>query len=379
MPPSSRTINYDAVLSLCLENLREGLFDQIFSSTAFLSALYGAYGRKKARGKGIRMVNGGERIRVPLLYAKNSTVGSYTVYYTLDTTPQDGITTAFFDWRQLAGSVSISGLEEIKNRGEHALKKLLETKIMQLELSLRDELDQQLIGKTISSGAFIAGQGPLASTTGTDIDPLAMLIPKNPTAAVTIGNIPQGTYSWWRPVTVDGSAAHGSKDAGAQRGFACSSWANLRSAMRWTYNSCGKGGGGTPDLILCDQLTYESYEASLDARSVINDNSKGPVSVGFESVRFKGADIVWDEYVPDLDGGLAYDSSSWTTGTMWFLNTDFIEFCVDSQTDFISTPFMRPENQDAKTSQILLAGNLTVLNRRKMGVIYGITTRLTSW
>jgi hypothetical protein len=361
-----------------MENLREGLFDQIFSSTAFLSALYGAYGKKKARGKGIRMVNGGERIRVPLLYGKNTTVGSYTGYDVLDTTPQDGITTAFFDWRQLAGSVSISRLEEIKNRGENAIKNLLETKVMQLEMSLRDELDQQLIGKTISSGTFIAGQGPTASQTGTDIDPLALMIPKDPTGSVSVGNINQATYSWWRPVTVDGSAVHGSKDSGANRGFLCSSWANLRHAMRWTYNSCGKGAGGTPDLILCDQLTYESYEASLDARSVINDNTKGPVSIGFESVRFKGADMVWDEYIPDLDGGLAWDSASWATGTMWFLNTDFIEFVIDSQTDFIATPFVRPENQDAKTSQILLAGNLTVLNRRKLGVIYGITAPITS-
>src|SRR5574343_661327 len=202
MPPSSRTINYDAVLSLCLENLREGLFDQIFSSTAFLSALYGAYGRKKARGKGIRMVNGGERIRVPLMYGKNTTVGSYTGYDVLDTTPQDGITTAFFDWRQIAGSVSISGLEELKNRGENAIKTLLETKVMQLEMSMRDELDQQLIGKTISSGAFVAGTGPTASQSGTDLDPLALMIPKDPTASVSIGNINQATYSWWRPVTV---------------------------------------------------------------------------------------------------------------------------------------------------------------------------------
>ena len=378
MPPSSRTINYDAVLSLCLENIREGLFDQIFSSTPFLSALYGAYGKKKKRGKGIKMVNGGERIRVPLLYGKNTTVSSYSGYDTLDVTPQDGVTTAFFTWRQLAGSVAISGLEEIKNRGEHAVRNLLETKITQLEMTMRDELNLQLLGKTVSSSVFIAGQGHMASTAASDIDPLALLIPKDPTSSVSIGNINQTSYSWWRPRTIDGSAVHGSKDSGAERGFLCSTWAVLNQALRYAYNRCSIGGGGSPDLILCDQLGYESYEAGLDSRSRIVNESKGPVSVGFESVRFKGADIIWDEFCPDLDTGVAYDSASWATSTFFLLNTDFIEFVIDSQTDFAATPFMRPENQDAKVSQILLAGNMTCSNRRKQGVVYGVTAGITS-
>lgn len=376
--PSSLTLNYDAIMTLCMMNQREGLFDTIFSSTAFLSALYGSYGKKKARGRGVKMVNGGERIKVDLMYGKNTTVGSYTGYDVIDTTPQDGITAAFFDWRQMAGSVSISGLEELKNRGENAVKNLLQTKITQLEMSFREELNLQLIGKTVSGSAFVAGKGPLASQSGTDFDPLPLLIPKDPTASSSIGNINQSTYGWWRPRVVDGSAAHGAKDSGADRGFACTSWANLRSAMRWLYNTCGIGAGGFPDLILCDQLGYESYEASLDARSVINDNTKGPVSVGFESVRFKGADMIWDEHMPDLDTGVVYDDASWATSTYMLLNLDFIELVVDSQTDFVSTPFMKPENQDAKTSQVLLAGNMTVSNRRKQGVIYGITAGLTS-
>lgn len=58
---------------------------------------------------------------------------------------------------------------------------------------------------------------------------------------------------------------------------------------------------------------------------------------------------------------------------MLFLNLDFLELVIDSQTDFITTPFVRPENQDAKVAQILFMGNLTCSNRRKQGMIYGIT------
>jgi hypothetical protein len=382
MPPSSRTINYDAVMSLCMEYIRDEMFYQIFTSTPLLSALYGGFGKKRRQGKGIRMINGGERIRVPLMYGKNSTVMSYSGYDQLDVTPQDGITTAFFDWRQLAGSVAISRLEERKNSGENAIKNLLESKVTQLKMTMADEVNFQLWGKTLNSAgtAFVAGKGPTtSSTTGTDIDPISMLIPKDPTISMSIGNINQSTYDWWRPVIVDGAHANGAKDSGATRGFAITNWATLGSAMRWIYNSLSKGAmRGSPDTIACDQLAYESYEAALDSRSRIVNETSGPVTMGFESVRFKGADMIWDEMIPDMSGLYNYESSSWTYGSMFFLNLDYLELVVDSGTDFITTPFVRPENQDAKVSQILAMMNLVCYNRKKCGMIYGLAVPYSS-
>lgn len=375
--PSSRTVNYDAVLSLTLEYIRDGLFDNIFTSAPFLAALYGAFGKKKKSGKGVRMVNGGERIRVPILYGKNSTVGSYSGYDVLDVTPQDGITAAFYTWRQIAGSVAISRKEERQNSGQAQIRDLLQAKIQQLELTLRDEINNQIIGKTVSSGVWSAGDGIANQTSGADIDPLLHFIPKDPSGSVSVGNINQSTYSWWRPYIVDGSAVHGSKDSAADRGYNCDDWRNLELAARHTYNACGRGGGGYPDLCLLDQLTYESYEAGMNER-VRYASTGGPVSIGFESVRFKGADLVWDEMVPDVDNGYTYDSSSWASGTWLFLNTDFLELVVDSMTDFITTPFVRPENQDAKVAQILAMMNLTCSNRRKQGMIYGITAPIVN-
>jgi hypothetical protein len=199
--PSTRSISYDALLSLSFENVREGLFDNIFTSASFLSALYGAWGKKARKKKGIRMVNGGERIRCQLLYGKNTTVKSYSGYDQLDVTPQDGITAAFYTWRQIAGSVAISRKEERQNAGESKIRDLLQAKIMQLEMSLRDELNLQLLGKTVASAVWSAGDG---MSSGSDVDPLPHLIPKDPGGSVSVGNINQNTYSWWRPKAVDG-------------------------------------------------------------------------------------------------------------------------------------------------------------------------------
>lgn len=375
--PSSRSINYDAVLSLCLEYVKDELVDNIFTSAPFLSALYGAFGVKKRAGKGIRMQNGGERVRVPIMYGKNSTVGSYSGYDTLDVTPQDGITTAFFDWRQIAGSVAISRLEERQNAGATAIRDLLQSKVDQLKFTLRDEINNQIIGKTVSSGIWSAGAGIANQTANADIDPLLAFISKDPTQSVSIGNINKNTYDWWRTVSVDGSAAHGSRGDNANRGFNCTSFANLKAAARWLYNSLSRGGGGAPDIGLMDQMCFESYEASLDDKTRYMSTG-GPVTLGFDSIKFKNQTLLWDEMVPDVDNGYTYDSSSWASSTWIMINTNFMELVVDSGTDFITTPFVRPENQDAKVAQILAMMNLTCSNLRKQGMIYGITPGITS-
>ena len=111
MPPASLTRNYDAVLSACLDAfIGKNPIDQIFKDHVLLEVL---------KEKGVIVPQtGGHKLRAPLGYSTNSTVDSYNGYDQLDTTPQDEFTTAFYDWRQLAGAVSISGLEEERNSGE---------------------------------------------------------------------------------------------------------------------------------------------------------------------------------------------------------------------------------------------------------------------
>ena len=59
-----------------------------------------------------------------------------------------------------------------------------------------------------------------------------------------------------------------------------------------------------------------------------------------------------------------------TNGTWYMFNTQFWGLRVDKETNFTPTPFIRPENQDARTSHILWLGAVGVSNRRKQGV-YG--------
>jgi hypothetical protein len=96
--------------------------------------------------------------------------------------------------------------------------------------------------------------------------------------------------------------------------------------------------------------------------------------MGFDTVKLKGAEMIWDELVPDVYSGTA----SLSYGTAFMINTKFYKLVIDTETDFVTTPFVRPENQDAKTAQILFMGNSTVSNLRKLGVGVGISQSIVS-
>src|SRR5689334_19821434 len=126
--PSSVTDQYDALLSTTLRNYQTNLQDNITTRNKFL-----AWMDSKRR---TRKIGGGHQISIPLMHQQNGTADIYSGYGQLDTTPQDGITTAFYDWSQLAVSITISRKEKRQNSGKSKILDLLQSKTMQAEVSL---------------------------------------------------------------------------------------------------------------------------------------------------------------------------------------------------------------------------------------------------
>tara|TARA_R110000765_G_C18913530_1_gene605179 strand:- start:603 stop:1706 length:1104 start_codon:yes stop_codon:yes gene_type:complete len=350
--PSQNTINYDALLTTTLFKYRPTMVDNIFKDSAFLAALR-EFG-------GVEMQNGGERIAQPLMYGTNSTIKSYSNYQTLDTTPQEGMTTAFYDWREIGGTISISRKEERQNSGEAAILKLLEKKIGQAEMSMRETLNSQLLQGTVSSATFIPGND------NKDLHPLGYFLRKlnatDPTTGGNVGNIAGASNSWWRHQTAVLNSA--SVDTGNSFALNVTTYAGMKVALRRMYNHCSKGSGGSPNLVVMDQTTFETYENALDVNIRFTNTALG--ELGFDTIKLRGATCIWDEVVPDIDNG----TTSLTGGTAFFLNTKFYKLVIDSETDVEVTPFIEPENQTAKTAKILFMGNATVSNMRKLGVAY---------
>ena len=320
---------------------------------------------------GIRYQNGGERIQELLMYEENDTFESYEGYEQLTVKPQDGMTSAFYRWAEIAGTITISRRQERQNSGDAAILNLLEQKIKQAEMSIKSKVNKQLIEGTVNTATFVPGNS------AKDMYPLGYFLryapATDPLAGGNVGDIAAATYSWWRPrvATLGGSAA-----TGQTFGLTVTTYAGLKVGLHRMYNYCTNGAdGSSPNLIVTDQVSYETYENALDQSIRYSDQSLG--DMGFTNIKCKGATMVFDELVPDLYTGVA-QGSTFATGTAFFLNTNFYKLVIDKETDFVTTPFVEPENQTAKTAKVLFMGNATVNNPRKLGVITRISQSIVA-
>lgn len=325
MATGTATDRFDVILSTTLRNYRDTLVDNVSTEVALFNWL-----NKKGNK---RVESGGEEIIVPVMYALNDTVASYSGYDVIDTTPQSGIGNARYEWKQAAGSVTISGKELRQNNGEYAVINLLKSKTKQLEISLANHFNERL---------FSDGTG----NEGKDVDGLALIIDATP-ATGTVGGIDASSYTWWRNYQTTGTKTSTAYD-------------NLLSKMRTVYNTVSKG-VDHPDFGITDQNVFEGYEGKLTA--TINYNvglvDTKTADFGFQNLKFKGMTLTWD--------------ADCTAGYMYFINSKYLELVVHKDADFAMSDFVKPENQDAKVANILWMGNLVCSNRARQGVLTAIT------
>lgn len=317
--PNSLALDWDSIVTTTMRAyLSTELHDNIFNNLAFWAWL-NAKGRKKT-------VSGGDFLVEPLLYGKNTTVKSFDGLDVIDTQPIDGISAATFNWKGVAGSLVFSLQDRLKNSGKQKIIDLLEARTMQLEESIRDEMNREALGDgTGNSGKDITGLQAIVGATG------------------TLGGINRATYTWWQS-KVDSTTE------------------TLSDLAKWRtiYNSAG-GQRTKPDLILTTQAIYEWYEKYAEGKMQINNNQAGnPLAdLGFETLKYKGAVLTYDEQAP--------------TGNVFFLNSDYLRMRVHEDADFAKTEKKEPTNQLAYVWQLYWFGNITTGNCRRQGRLSGKT------
>src|SRR6185295_14929837 len=102
----------------------------------------------------------------------------------LDVTPADGITSAFWDWRQASVPITIDGLSERKNSGEARMLNLLEAKTKQSQLGIKEMCNKALLQGNGGSSITTAFTNPL--TGAVFLDPLPLLIKYDPTTSTVV-------------------------------------------------------------------------------------------------------------------------------------------------------------------------------------------------
>lgn len=326
--------NFSTLLTTTLQNYKTTLTENIMGRNALLWQL-------QKRGF-VKEDSGGRSIVIPILYGTNSTIKSYRGYDLLDVTPQVGFTSAEYEWKYIAGSITISGQEEFENQGKGKIVDLLDGKITQAEISMRLAVNQQLFADgTANSGKDLTGLA-LAVEDGTAWSTYAGI-----DSSATVG-------AFWRNQWLDldtekGSAGVFSDTKGK------STWG--LELMRRMFNLCLID-GAKPSLIVTTRAIYEAYEAEMEgAKLRLTDVEMG--DAGFQNIMFKGIPLVFDDHMQAEE--------------ILFLNSDHLKFVIGKGRNFTTTPFVKPENQDAKVANILLAGNV-VTNKRD---VHGRITRVT--
>jgi hypothetical protein len=118
---------------------------------------------------------------------------------------------------------------------------LLEAKIKQAEMQMRETLNTQLVLGTVSSATFVQDTAEDGSY---GLNPLGYFFRLQKATDPTtndVGNIPGDTYSWWRHRTADLGANAGSTMSNEDFALNCTTFAGLKVGLRRLYNYCSRG------------------------------------------------------------------------------------------------------------------------------------------
>jgi hypothetical protein len=336
MAVGSYTQFLDNLYTTTWQNRQDGTADNIFNATPFWFWM-------KENGRMLAQ-RGGRFIEENLEYASNANTEWVQKGSVISLNDFEFLTVAQFQWRYLAASIVRFGVDDQQNAGK--------SKIMSLMQSKMDNTEQSLI--EIFEGSITGGPG-IINGTEIAIDGLQCLVADDPTSnyggdGIAVGGIDSSTSSptgstWWQNQHINMTGTS----------FAASGVTNMRHIL----NNCMQNRvGDRPDIILCDQVTYENYENATLAYLRITNNKLG--DAGFENQTFKAIPMVWSPTI---------------TQRMYFLNSRFLKLIYDPAQYFSMTEWKPiPDQINDRAAQIITACTLTTNRRRVHGVISGLNT-----
>lgn len=371
MPATSVTESYDALLTTTARNyLPKKVVDMLSQGRYLRFVMGGSKGRPKGTTgsvpNGYKLIGTGlgEKIEVPLMYG-GAPFDTYAGWNQINVTPIDGVTAAFADWRQAASSVVINGMEEAKNAGEARIISLLQTKLDQAAITLKDGVNRIIVSGNADNGNCLV---PYVSVNNASSgpDPLAKLVSKTPTTG-TVQSIDTSTSTWFANQFTQSSAA---------------SWAAWFKELDTLFAAVALavGGDSEPDFHLTDSETFQTYRAAL--RQYAKVEGFVDAELPFENVGFRGAPVFYDKWTPDvLTGttpGLGGASATRAKGTWFMLCSEYLSVYASKANNFSVGNFIEPVDQDGRAAKVLWYGAHVVSNRSKQGLLDNIDLTLAA-
>lgn len=320
--PSPNSTFTEMVTTTLRKHYRE-LSDNVSKNNALQNRL-------KKKGN-IKTVSGGYEIAIPLDYAENGTYQRYSGYDSLNTNASDVLSAANYAWAQVAIHVTASGRELRMNNSQEAMINLVKARVNNAMRTAANNFSTDLYG-TGSLTNQIVGIGGQITTDGTG----------------TVGGIVSGTYTFWK---------NKFQEIPGTNAFTATT--NLPTNIINGMNSLWVQqvrGADKPDLIVLSQDLYVGYESSLQQYQ--RYASSDMASAGFESLKFKSADVIFDDNATNF---------TTTSETGYFLNTDYLWLIQHPEAQWTQDDDKIPVNQDAVVIPVYWMGALCCSNRSLQG------------
>ena len=314
---TSPNSTYTEIVTTTLAGYSKTMADNVTNNNALLRHIDQNGNKSPATGRTIVQ---------ELEYATNSTTKWYSGYEVLDTSTSNVFTAAEFNYKQLAGNVVISGLEQVENSGPEQIFNLLKSRIRNLEKSLKN---------TMATALYADGTG----TDSKELGGLQLLVPG--TVGNTVGGINSSTYSFWQNQVYDFSTETVTPSA-----------TTIQTAMNTLWLACIRG-ADRPDVIVGDTVYFGYYWASLQTNQRFTSDESA--SAGFMNLMFMDSPVYYDDQCP--------------ASKMYFLNTDYLFLRYADGREFVPLGEKASVNQDALVMPVAWAGNMAVSNRARQGVI----------
>lgn len=302
-------LSYDQISAITERAFVKKLADNYFDSNPLTMRL---------KKKSMEMMDGGTSILQPLGYAAVSSAGWYQGAETLNTTDNEVITSAEYQWKQHYANITISRIDELKNSGDKAILNFVKEKVKIAEKTLVDNL---------GTGIYSAG------TDSKSIAGLRVIVG----TANTVGGISQSAYSWWQS-QVDSSTT-----------------TLTLAAMQTLFNACSID-SDKPSVIMSTRAVYNLFYALLQPQQRFMDSDTA--KAGFQNLLFNGTPVIADSHCPSAH--------------MFFLNEDYLHLYVHKDENMRFEPFQKPVNQNIKLAKIYWAGAFGSSNNRLHGKLSAI-------
>jgi hypothetical protein len=289
--------------------------------------------RMKSKGN-IKTVGGGYEIQMPLEYAENSTYQRYSGYQALTTTASDVMTSAKYDWQQVALNVTASGRELLMNSSKEAMFNLVKA---------RKKNAMHTAQNSFSVDVYSDG------TETNQINGLANLIQTN--GQGTVGGIDSATFTFWRNQFREMTGTNLAASPSAANSV------SMKADMNRLWLQTTRG-NDKPDVVVMTHDFYALYE--LGEQQLQRYTDAETAKSGFGGLKYKTADVVFDD-----------NTNFATTGERaYFLNSDYL-YCVQHrEAQWTMDENKKPVNQDAVIIPMYWMGNMVVTNRDLQGILF---------